>query len=57
MSDSQKVNVLVVGDWVIDEHWVVARGTVKVTVDGKESTLGRGQSMERTTTIGRQDPV
>ncbi len=29
-----------------DLQWVVARGTAKVLVDGKEQTLGRGQSVE-----------
>jgi mannose-6-phosphate isomerase-like protein (cupin superfamily) len=34
-----------------DEHWVVARGTAKVVVDGKEHTLGRGQAMNVPRTI------
>jgi mannose-6-phosphate isomerase-like protein (cupin superfamily) len=34
-----------------DESWVVARGTAKVTVDGKEQTLGRGQAMNVPRTI------
>ncbi|MDA1297704.1 MAG: phosphomannose isomerase type II C-terminal cupin domain [Chloroflexi bacterium] len=34
-----------------DEHWVVARGTAKVTVDGHEHTLGRGQSMDVPRTV------
>lgn len=34
-----------------DEHWVVARGTAKVHVGGKEFTLGRGQSMHVPRTI------
>ena len=34
-----------------DESWVVARGTAKVTVDGQEQTLGRGQSMKVPRTI------
>ncbi len=34
-----------------DEHWVVARGTAKVQVDGKEHTLGRGQSMNVPRTV------
>ena len=34
-----------------DEHWVVARGTAKVLVDGKEHTLGRGQSMDVPRTV------
>jgi len=34
-----------------DEHWVVARGTARVEVDGKEHTLGRGQSMDVPRTI------
>ena len=34
-----------------DEHWVVARGTARVTVDGKEQNLGRGQSKDVPRTI------
>ncbi len=34
-----------------DEHWVVARGTAKVQVDGAEHTLGRGQSMDVPRTV------
>jgi len=34
-----------------DETWTVARGTAKVEVDGKEQTLGRGQSMTVPRTI------
>ncbi len=29
-----------------DEHWVVARGTARIHVDGNEQTLGRGQSID-----------
>jgi mannose-6-phosphate isomerase-like protein (cupin superfamily) len=34
-----------------DEHWVVARGTARVIVDGTEHTLGRGQSMNVPRTV------
>ena len=34
-----------------DEHWVVARGTAKVVIDGIEHTLGRGQSMDVPRTV------
>lgn len=34
-----------------DEHWVVARGTARVQVDGVEHTLGRGQSMDVPRTV------
>jgi mannose-1-phosphate guanylyltransferase len=29
-----------------EEHWAVARGTAKVTIDGVQHTLGRGQAMD-----------
>jgi mannose-1-phosphate guanylyltransferase/mannose-6-phosphate isomerase len=34
-----------------DEHWVMARGTARVVVDGRERTLGRGQSMDVPRTV------
>ena len=34
-----------------DEHWVVARGTARVQVDGEQHTLGRGQSMDVPRTV------
>lgn len=34
-----------------DEHWVIARGTAKVTVDNSEHTLGRGQSVNVPRTV------
>lgn len=29
-----------------DEHWVVARGTARVTIDGNDHMLGTGQSID-----------
>lgn len=34
-----------------DEHWLVARGTAKVIIDGQEHTLGRGQAMQVPRTV------
>ena len=47
-----------------DEQWVVARGTARVTVDNKETVIGRGQMMNvprtvrhRIENISSVDPV
>ncbi len=34
-----------------DEHWVVARGTARISVDGVERTLGTGQSIDVPRTV------